>query len=193
MRVYVRLSLPGGLGKRDWHEFVNPLNPAPRTAILLPWFRTKPAIPSWSLHQRDQARIFPKGWSQEAADFAPAVIAATLDQLLAIDPKQTSSLTHAVVVLRRPASPPLSSHDRNLLWEKFGVPMFEQIVGERGKLLAAECEAHSGLHVFGGGSQQMLAAPNSEICACGEIVPLLLAAAPEVSALAASAGSFGPE
>jgi hypothetical protein len=27
------------------------------------------------------------------------------------------------------------------------VPVFEQVIGKSGKLLAAECEAHDGLHV----------------------------------------------
>ena len=29
----------------------------------------------------------------------------------------------------------------------FRVPVFEQVIGKSGKLLAAECEAHDGLHV----------------------------------------------
>ena len=49
-----------------------------------------------------------------------------------------------------------------------------------------------GLHVFSGGSQRMLAAPNSDVCACGEAGPLTITAT-ESSTLAATAGAFGSE
>lgn len=41
----------------------------------------------------------------------------------------------------------LSSLDRDGLWHRHGVPMFEHLVGMDGCLLAWECETHSGLHV----------------------------------------------
>jgi hypothetical protein len=41
----------------------------------------------------------------------------------------------------------LSSMDRDGLWQRHGVPMFEHLVGMDGALLAWECESHSGLHV----------------------------------------------
>jgi hypothetical protein len=56
-------------------------------------------------------------------------------------------LTHAVIVLTAPDGPILSMAERERLWRAFHVPVFEQIVGSHGELLAAECEAHDGLHV----------------------------------------------
>jgi hypothetical protein len=41
----------------------------------------------------------------------------------------------------------LSEADRDTLWAAFRVPVFEQVIGKSGKRLAAECEAHDGLHI----------------------------------------------
>ena len=43
--------------------------------------------------------------------------------------------------------PRLSEADRDILWDAFRVPVFEQVIGKSGKRLAAECEAHDGLHM----------------------------------------------
>ena len=42
----------------------------------------------------------------------------------------------------------LSPMDRDGLWQRHGVPMFEHLVGLDGELLAWECETHSGLHIM---------------------------------------------
>jgi hypothetical protein len=41
----------------------------------------------------------------------------------------------------------LSQIERDGLWQRHGVPMFEHLVGMDGELLAWECETHCGLHV----------------------------------------------
>lgn len=41
----------------------------------------------------------------------------------------------------------LAPIDRDGLWLRYGLPMFEHLVGMDGALLAWECESHSGLHV----------------------------------------------
>ncbi len=43
----------------------------------------------------------------------------------------------------------LSQMERQRLWELYGLPAFEQLVGLDGEPLAAECDAHSGLHLGG--------------------------------------------
>lgn len=53
----------------------------------------------------------------------------------------------AVVVLTSLAPPPLSLCDRELLWRAFGVPVFEQLRGWDGAIIARECEVHDGLHI----------------------------------------------
>jgi hypothetical protein len=93
--------------------------------------------------------VFAEGWCEEAANFAPQAIAATLEQLKAIAASEGSpdSLSHAIVVLGRWEDARVSEADRERLWKRFRVPVFEQIVGRNGALLASECEAHRGLHI----------------------------------------------
>lgn len=83
---------------------------------------------------------------EEAARFAPEAIAGTRSQLLELDPAPFS-LSRAVIALGRPGDRLLTAAERDRLWRSFNVPVFEQIIGLRGQLLAAECEAHDGLHI----------------------------------------------
>lgn len=117
-----------------------PVHPAPRTAVLVPWFHE-------SVLASRPLRIFPNGWNEDAAAFAPAAVAGTFEQVSALARTGIASLTHAVIVLCRPEEARLSEADRDHLWATFRVPVFEQVIGKAGKLLAAECEAHDGLHV----------------------------------------------
>jgi len=57
------------------------------------------------------------------------------------------SLTIAIVVLTSLADSPLAGHHRDLLWRAFGVPVFEQLRGWDGAVIAKECEVHDGLHI----------------------------------------------
>src|SRR5258708_2127553 len=116
-------------GGRGGGPFVSPLQPAPRTAVLVPWFRSS-----------GQIRVFDGGWSGAAANFAPEAIAGTLDQLETL--AGSAAPTHAVIVLGRTHGPRLLEAARDRLWQAYRVPVFEQIIGRSGRLLAAECEAH---------------------------------------------------
>lgn len=42
----------------------------------------------------------------------------------------------------------LTAFDRDALWQRHGLPMFEHLIGMDGHLLAFECEVHSGLHIM---------------------------------------------
>ncbi len=83
------------------------------------------------------------------------------------------SLTHALIVLARPADELLTVEQRQQLWRAFRVPVFEQVIGEHGVLLAAECEAHAGLHIesprFDVGSREI----ENALCGCGRQTPRL--------------------
>ncbi len=89
------------------------------------------------------------------------------------------SLTHAVLVLARAGDDLLSVEQRRQLWRAFRVPVFEQIIGANGALLAAECEAHAGLHIV---SRELespkLEAPGWSIesgpCGCGRNTPRIV-------------------
>lgn len=62
--------------------------------------------------------------------------------ILALD-----SIDHAIFALTRCGDQPLSDVSRVVLWQAFGVPVYELFVGPRGVLLASECEAHEGWHI----------------------------------------------
>jgi hypothetical protein len=138
-----------------------PAPPAPATAVLLPWFRPARRV-----------RVFPEGWGAATRAFRPAAIAGEWRQLEALLSERIPSLTHAVIVLARQPSELLSESQRERLWRAFQVPLFEQIVTEKGSVLAMECEAHDGLHVE---SPALLGAQWVELspCGCGRKTPRL--------------------
>lgn len=115
-------------------SFVHPLDPAPRTAILVPGFQSKRTI-----------RVFPRGWDDAARKFAPASVAATFDQFVDLA-SQGVQLTHAVICLSWSRDSLLTPRQRDWLWNAFGVPVFEQYFGPDNVLLAFECDAHASLH-----------------------------------------------
>ncbi len=130
--------------------------------------------------------MFPRGWDAESAAFAPAAIVGTVSQLEGLMKESIPSLTHALVALIRPGEPGLSRQQRENLWKAFRVPVFQQIVDERGTLLAAECEGHDGLHIespkFVVAEEQIDNTP----CGCGRTTPRVKTADP-VRAVAAYA------
>jgi hypothetical protein len=133
-------------------RFVHPLDRPPRTAILVPGFRSRGLI-----------RAFPQGWCPAAKEFAPAVIAGTFRQLC--DAAELGSrVTHAIIPLAWDPSELLGAGQREFLWDAFGVPIFEQYLGPGNVLLASECDAHAGLHVTDDYAGPTATRP---ACACG--------------------------
>lgn len=65
-----------------------------------------------------------------------------------------SSVDHAVFALTYGGAEPLSDVMRVVLWQAFGVPVYELFIG-RGGILAAECETHEGWHVEPGAAFRM--------------------------------------
>ena len=148
--------------------FRYPMDPAPRTAVLAACFRQPNLRPNYPV------RVFPQGWSAEVSAFAPGALAAPREQLLDLAAAECPPVfTHAVIALASPGDPMLSAGDRERLWRAFRVPVFEQIIGPRGELLAAECEAHDGLHIEIPGlpwdGYRLETAP----CGCGRKTPRL--------------------
>src|SRR5262249_36594957 len=133
---------------------------APRTAVLVPWVRSNRAV-----------RVFPDGWDAVAASSAPAAVAGSWPQLEALIGEEIPSLTHAVIVLARSPDQLLTEAQRDRLWRAFRVPVFEQILGEDGALLAAECEAHDGLHVESPKLDVKAAWMDTRACGCGRSSP----------------------
>ena len=156
--------MEGFLWQRIREPFAYPVQPAPRTAILVDWFRP-------ALLTSQPVRMFPQGWGAEAARFQPAAVAATLDQCWKLCGVLTPSLTHSLIVLERPGGPRLTEVDRDAFWRAFRVPVFEQIIGPSGQLLAGECEAHEGLHIEAPGLRLHDEIVDSTPCPCGRETP----------------------
>jgi hypothetical protein len=153
------------LWKKRKAAFRYPLGEAPRTAILVPWF----AEPRFAFRSREAVRSF-AGWSEEVAKFAPAAIVGTRAQLLSLA-ENAPTITHALIAVGSPTDMLLSVADRDRLWRAFRVPVFEQLIGSRGQRLAAECEAHDGLHIEVPNRDWTGYARDEGLCACGLRTP----------------------
>ncbi len=65
----------------------------------------------------------------------------------------------------------MTEADRENLWSAFRVPVFEQVIGKSGKLLAAECEAHDGLHIASPALPLHRESLDDSPCPCGRKTP----------------------
>jgi hypothetical protein len=138
--------------------FIHPMDPTPRTAVLTPGFQESKLV-----------RVYTKGWSAGTARFNPSSLAGSVEQLRhAIG--QDLHLRHAVIVFTYGGRAGFSDDDRDLFWDSFGVPIFEQRLGPGNKLLAMECDAHAGLHVISDFENIRL---DRSKCVCGNPTPRL--------------------
>ncbi len=101
----------------------------------------------------------------------PQPLPAPLEQLNALAREGIPSLTHSIIILSRPEQPRMTDADREGLWWAFRVPVFEQVIGKFGKLLAAECEAHDGLHVVSPALSLHEESLDDSLCPCGRKSP----------------------
>jgi hypothetical protein len=140
-----------------------------RTALLDAHFRPSPNIRAFS---PDEMMLL-GAWAPEAL-VLPLGLALSL-----ADQKQRGrfdlpSLNTAIIVLTSIDDSPLAAHYHDLLWSAFGVPIFEQLRGADGTVIARECEVHDGLHID---TLEAILLPQGEIvtdqCACGAETPRL--------------------
>jgi hypothetical protein len=129
--------------------------PTQQKRILLPF----PADPKVRIAQLTETPRFtgveafvPERWL-ELETFRPRVIVGYAGDLQRLAERMDLGIVdlacvdHAVVVLTACGSKPLSDVVRVVLWQSFGVPVFELFVGPDKSLLAFECEAHEGWHL----------------------------------------------
>ena len=157
-------------------ELSYPIGRAPRTAVLVPWFRAS-----------GEVRVFRRGWTVDAAAFAPQSIVATWSQLEALIAQDIVSPERSLIVVSNLGDPLLTADQRDRLWRAFHVPVFEQIVGRNGELYAAECEAHDGMHLEDSEASLENYAVERIPCACGRKSPRIVPAKPVELARAAAA------
>ena len=151
MRIRILRRKPG--------SFVYPGQPTQRTAILLTGFSNTAS-----------ARVFAGASPAAVQQYRPGALAGTLPQLRTLASRV--SITHAVVVFRFEDDASLTQQQRDELWDAFGVPLYEQILAPDLTLLASECDAHAGLHVFGAGLDEPM---DYSPCGCGSSTPRLRA------------------
>jgi four helix bundle protein len=128
--------------KRTPVAFRSPLPGNPRTAILASNFT-----------ETETVQMVAGGMVEGLRQFRPEVIAGPLSTILELartvdcGRMAVPRLSHGVIVFTGPEHGALDEAARDMLWQAFQVPVFEQFLGLDGNLVAFECEAHDGLHV----------------------------------------------
>lgn len=137
---------------------VHPLGGVPKTAVFATGFE-----------ETRRVRVFPSGWNEKTARWRPTSVAGSLEMLRCVD-TGGAELEHPLIVFTYDLRERVTECDRDWLWKRFGVPVFEQLLGLDNQLLAMECEAHDGLHLI-------MDVPHStlerNVCACGSLTPRL--------------------
>ncbi len=101
----------------------------------------------------DSVEVFPRERWDELVRYRPRVLVGAaadfqqLAELSRIGALDLSTVDHVIFVLTECGHKPATDVLRVLLWQAFGVPVYELLIGVAGSLLASECEAHEGWHV----------------------------------------------
>lgn len=128
-----------------------------------------------------------RAWAPEAL-VLPLGLALTLADQKQRGLFELPSLDTAIIALTSVEDSPIAEHHRDLLWRAFGVPLFEQLRGANGLVIAAECEVHDGLHVLNG-DLQFAGELITNQCPCGAQTPRVRRTAPaQVKVATAAAG-----
>lgn len=107
-----------------------------RLAVVEPWFRV--VAP---------AKVLTEANARDLESFCPDVLAAPVEALRRLSGLAWPGPARAIVALTGIGRSWLTEVDRDQLWRRFGVPVYEQFRGFQGELLAGDCEAHGGMHV----------------------------------------------
>jgi len=123
--------------------FRSPLDYTPKTVILASGFQ-----------QTSGVKMIGGNWSQGLKRFGASALAAPLMVLrelaIAVETgeQEINGLKHFVIPFTGGEQGELREEDRERFWRVFQVPLFEQRLGFDGRVIAYECEAHSGMHIL---------------------------------------------
>lgn len=146
----------------DWAEFsaspidfLNPTAPTPEPQHLRypTAHEIRTAVLGAQLVETDSVRCFDPTWTGSLRQFRPEAIAGPVRVLMELAETMRDNhdviptLTRAIVAFTGLEQGSLSESERDMLWQVFQVPIFEQCLATDGSLLAWECEAHDGLHI----------------------------------------------
>jgi hypothetical protein len=113
-----------------------------RIAVVQPWFRCADPIRTFA-RQQDTGLT-----ARDVDQFDPDVLVASPAQLLRLSRYRIRrGPRRGIIAIQAPGMYGLSELEREWLWQRFHVPLFQQLRGFQGELLAAECDAQVGLHV----------------------------------------------
>lgn len=131
----------------------------------MPLLFTYPLKSAPPLAVYEQLEAFPSEPGPEALTVAlPA-------GLLPLAARWKWSPSHAIVVFTGSFWGILTSDERDEVWNRWGVPIYEYRLNSAGIVIAQECDAHDGLHVLPG-----VVVPSDAIqsrCDCGQTSPRL--------------------
>lgn len=104
----------------------------------------------------DSVRAFRPGEWTNIEAYRPRVLTGTaadlheLAERVELNVIELSSVDHAIFVLTNCGDEPLGDVLRVVLWQTFGVPVYELFLAADGVVAASECETHDGWHVEAG-------------------------------------------
>lgn len=139
-------------------RFRNPLSYPARIAVLAQRFTG------------NNLRVFSEDQFSRIPAFDPEIVAGTSTALSRLN--QHVNVSRAIVVFTTSCSSPVSQATRDWLWHRFAVPCFEQLLDARGRVIAEECQVHSGLHVLN--IEAISGMLSSAECDCGRTEPRLM-------------------
>ncbi len=90
-----------------------------------------------------RVEVAPHGW-RRTLGFPAEIVAGPFEELRRA---RVPSTARRLVVRTEIERGPLRTWERDELWDAFGLPVFEELHGFDGEVLARECEAHDGWHV----------------------------------------------
>jgi hypothetical protein len=149
--------------------FRYPLQPCPRIAVVCDSIR----LPSG-------CRRIPESGRVDLRSLRAETIAAPASWLSRLQADGWTP-TFPIIVFTGARHGFLDNAARDQMWQRFGVPVFEQLLDDEDCVVASECEAHDGLHLeplgrhtfnrgellLNGRSSKIAARQMTGLCGCG--------------------------
>lgn len=107
----------------------------------------------WRFAPDNDVRAFGRSELAEMRTFAPEALAMPFDTALWLgdlvrhEKYDLRSVRTAIIIFTGLRDGMLDERQRDTIWKLFGLPIFEQLRGPNGRIMARECEVHAGLHL----------------------------------------------
>jgi hypothetical protein len=125
----------------SWRQ--RPVNRETRSALLVPYAEARSGAGNLKDTGAENDVYSDAGIVRATADLFR--LFRSLDSSSAGNPPARPDV--AVVVFSGMDAGVLTEEQRDQIWDYYQVPLFEQLVGTDGQVIAKECEVHSGLHI----------------------------------------------